>query len=83
MQIGFLSGGQWDECIHPDGLSCITQTDWGAWAEQCMRGCFVLADGVTNANENGLSFCVSNHGVTRHWYAGVPQLSVLQGRKLG
>ena len=37
MQIGFLSGGQWDECIRQDGLSCVTQIDWGAWKKQCMN----------------------------------------------
>jgi len=37
MQIGFLFGGQWDECVRPEGLSCVTQTDWGAWAKQCMN----------------------------------------------
>jgi hypothetical protein len=48
-----------------------------------IRGCFVLAVGVTNSNGNGLSFRVGNHGVTRHWFAGEPQFSALQGGKLG
>ena len=48
-----------------------------------IKGCFVLADGMTNENGNGLSFCVGNHGVTRHWYVGLPQFSALQGNKLG
>jgi hypothetical protein len=37
MQIGFLFGGQLDEFIRPDGLSCVTKADWGAWAKQYMK----------------------------------------------
>jgi hypothetical protein len=35
-QIRSLSGGQWDECIRPDGVACVTLTDWGAWGKQCL-----------------------------------------------